>query len=245
MLLLGGNVEGDIKLKPLLIYHTQNPRALKGQNKASLPVTWQSNKKAWVTIPVFSDYITSYLSPFIASYCAKNNLDNKCLSIIDNAPGHPINVEDYTSNIKVVFLPPNTTSILQPMDQGVIATFKTYYLQLVMRYLVSESDGESKPTVLQELWKKYNIKMAIDNTALAWDRVTQKNDVWKALLPKSLHDFTNFNKTMEGIQEKIVKLAVEAGFEAVDKEDIQEVLNSHKEKLLNEEFIQLDKDIKK
>jgi hypothetical protein len=88
-------------------------------------VIWRSNKKAWVKIPVFSDYITSYLSPFIASYCAKTNLDNKCLLIIDSAPGHPINAEDYTSNIKVISLPPNTISILQPMDQGVIATFKT------------------------------------------------------------------------------------------------------------------------
>jgi hypothetical protein len=53
--------------------------------------------------------------------------------------------------------------ILQPKDQGVIATFNVYYLQQVMRYLISESDSESKPTV-QELWKKYNIKMAINNT---------------------------------------------------------------------------------
>jgi hypothetical protein len=39
---------------------------------------------------------------------------------------------------------------------------------------ISESDCESRPTVLQELWKKYNIKVAIDNTALAWDRVSKK-----------------------------------------------------------------------
>jgi hypothetical protein len=58
--------------------------------------------------------------------------------------------------------------------------------------------------------EKFNTKMAINNFALAWDKVTQKNmnDVWKALLPKSVHEFTSFDKAIQGtgIQEKIVKL---------------------------------------
>jgi hypothetical protein len=29
-LMLGGNAERDVKLKPLVVYHSQNPRALKG-----------------------------------------------------------------------------------------------------------------------------------------------------------------------------------------------------------------------
>jgi len=45
------------------------------------------------------------------------------------------------------------------MYKGLIATFKLYYLQLVMRYHVSESDGESKP-ITQEWLKKCNIKIA-------------------------------------------------------------------------------------
>jgi hypothetical protein len=49
--------------------------------------------------------------------------------IVDNAPRHPHFIGDLYPNIKVVFLPPNTTSWTQPMDQGVIAAFKAYCLR--------------------------------------------------------------------------------------------------------------------
>jgi hypothetical protein len=45
------------------------------------------------------------------------------------------------------------------MNEGLIATCKLYYLQLAMRYRVSESDGESKP-IAQEWLKKCNTKIA-------------------------------------------------------------------------------------
>lgn len=37
-LLLGGNLAGDLKLMPMLIYQPENPRALKGKDKELLPV---------------------------------------------------------------------------------------------------------------------------------------------------------------------------------------------------------------
>lgn len=45
-LLIGGNAAGDFKLTPLLVYHSENPKALKNITKASLPVIWMSDQKA-------------------------------------------------------------------------------------------------------------------------------------------------------------------------------------------------------
>ena len=41
----GDNDSSDMKLKPLLVYHSENPRALKNIAKGSLPVVWKSYPK--------------------------------------------------------------------------------------------------------------------------------------------------------------------------------------------------------
>ena len=35
---------------------------------------------------------------------------------MENSPEHPAQLEDFYPNIKVVYLPPHTTALLQPMD---------------------------------------------------------------------------------------------------------------------------------
>jgi len=54
------------------------------------------------------------------------------LLIVNNAPGHPAHVHDFHSNVKVVFVLPNTTLIHPPVDLGIIiASFKSCYLRRI------------------------------------------------------------------------------------------------------------------
>lgn len=115
-----------MKIKPLLVYQADTKRA-EGYVKQRLPVVWHSNPKVWVMQAVSQDSILDYFSPFVERYTKDNNLDNKCLLVIDNAPGYSTTPEDSYCNVEPDFLPTNTTSILQPMDQGARVTFKKYY----------------------------------------------------------------------------------------------------------------------
>jgi hypothetical protein len=46
----------------------------------------------------------------------------KKLLLVDKCPAHP--VLENLEKIKLVFLPANTTSVVKPMDQGVIISLK-------------------------------------------------------------------------------------------------------------------------
>jgi len=59
------------------------------------------------------------------------------------------------TNVKLVFMPPNTTSLIQPMDQGIIANFKRHYKSLVLRQLMTAIDQDNESSMrAAELSKK-------------------------------------------------------------------------------------------
>ena len=56
-LMISSNASGDLKIKPLLVYHSENPRIFKKNNviKSKLPVHWKFNQKAWVTQVIYNE----------------------------------------------------------------------------------------------------------------------------------------------------------------------------------------------
>ena len=70
--------------------------------------------------------------------------DRKILLFIDNAPSHPESFVDCFPHVKVVFLPKNTTSKLQPLDAEIIKNFKVFYCKQLLQHVLARFKPGSK-----------------------------------------------------------------------------------------------------
>eukprot|EP00106_Octopus_bimaculoides_P007655 XP_014775097.1 PREDICTED: tigger transposable element-derived protein 1-like [Octopus bimaculoides] len=140
------NVSGDYKIKLLLIYHLEKSRAYKSHKN-------QKEKSQ------------------------ENNLPLQALLVLDNAPSHLPNLKDDILEgckfIKVLYFPPNTISILQPIDQQEISNFKKLFTKHLFRCCFAVM-GNTNLT-LQEFWKdNYYIRKCLRIIDMAQQGFTKR-----------------------------------------------------------------------
>ena len=240
-LLLGGNASGDFKVKPVLVYRAENPKALRGFSKSTLPVHWRSNKKLCVTQSMFEEWFTACFCPEVEHYCKDNGINFKILLLLDNAMGHSISISDLHENVRVLFVPPNLTSVLQPMDQGVTVTFKAYYLRRIFSQAV-EAMKEGAITLVEFL-KNYSIKNAIENIYESWFEVplTCMRGVWQNILPHCSNYFPGSEVYISAVSEEIVELGKDLGFEHAT--NVFQCIESLSNDTDNETFMELESQV--
>ena len=106
------------------------PRCFKNLDLKKLPVTWCSNRTAWMNSTLFTDWLHDFDSII-------QRQKRKILLLMDNAPVHPPDIK--LKNIVIKFFPSNTTALIQPLDQGVIRTFKAHYRRLLVQHIIAST----------------------------------------------------------------------------------------------------------
>ena len=129
--LAGTNATGTEKLPLLVIGKFAKPRCFK--DVRNMPTRYLSNSKAWMTGDLFSQEIRRMDTKFRLQ-------DRKVCFMIDNCPAHPLMLG--LTNIELIRLPKNTTSVLQPMDGGIIRMLKAYYRRRLVQKRIFAFDNK-------------------------------------------------------------------------------------------------------
>jgi hypothetical protein len=161
------NATGSHKLPMWIIGKHLNPRCFKAaklKSVESLGIKWRANKKAWMTGAIMVQYLRWF-----------DNLmaGRKVILLMDNFSAHESAVTELESmplgtglvNTEICWLPPNTTSKLQPLDQGIIAAFKARYRKQWIHFMLEQYENGADPTATM------NVLKAIQYSIRAWDEV--------------------------------------------------------------------------
>lgn len=124
------NMDGSERLI-VVIGKYKNPRCFKGIK--NFPIwLYLHNRTAWMTSETFNEIMLK-----LDKRMRKQN--RNILVFLDNCASHPfLNL----NNIKLLFLPPNTTSRLQTLDAGIIRSFKQRYRNRMLEYIIEILDGD-------------------------------------------------------------------------------------------------------
>jgi len=155
------NASGTDKQKSLVIGKFARPRCFGKTFDPKIYVDYTFNKKAWMTSSVFQDWLKQFDKSM--------RLQGKhVVLLVDNASSHTESGLLLT-NTKLKFLPPNTTSHIQPMDAGIIRNFKCHYKKLLCSHFLSCIEENRKQTI--------DMKCALAFVKSAWDSVTTQTIV--------------------------------------------------------------------
>lgn len=152
--MVAANMTGKEKIKLLVIGKSAKPRCF--SNVKSLPVMYEHNKRSWMTSSIFETWIQKFDKKF-------HRENRNVLLFIDNCPAHPKVVHNLKA-VKLVYLPPNTSSKLQPMDQGIIRNLKHHYRRRAITRIINNIEM-SKPK------KDMNLLDAIHILQKSWEDV--------------------------------------------------------------------------
>ncbi|XP_005302607.2 jerky protein homolog [Chrysemys picta bellii] len=233
------NAAGSHKIKLLVIGKYNHPRAFKGV--AHLPIVYKAQGNSWMNKEIFYDWFHHVFVPAVKEHFRKISLpeDSKAILLLDNCRAHPHETELVSGNIFTIFLPASVTSLIQPMDQGIIQNMKCYYRRDFLRELINHEG------TIQDFQSRYNIKDAIFNVACAWNSVKSETlrRAWIKLWPSVMFaEVSSDEDEFEGFKVRVRKNTFAQILEMVKDTPSSHPINKLHESEL-EEWVEADKGV--
>ncbi|KAG7166916.1 Tigger transposable element-derived protein 1-like 19 [Homarus americanus] len=240
------NASGTCMLKLSVIHTARKPHAYRSMDMTKLNVHWLTARKAWMFFTLSLSWFDDCFVPDVKKFCEQQNMPFKILLLLDNAPGHSPLLLDRHPNVKVVFLPLNTMSIIQPMDQELIcnvkAAFSAKKFKLLNDYTNTDSKSEDdkdqqlaeQEVLLKQFWRTFNVKKAVDFLVEAWDQlsVATVRHAWRHVLQgipgvkqsKSVTGEVQTFAVAVDLAREAAQSVTAAGFSETTNDDILEVI---------------------
>lgn len=177
------NIDGSNKLPLMFLGTARNPRDLP-KDKSDLPVYYKSSKKAWMNRELFKEWFYEQFVPSVRNFAQQNGREPRALLLLDNCSAHHDGgtvLESDDGKIKTLFLPPNVTSLGQPMDQGVLHAVKKRYKKKLMLHLLLDDNDD---VIFEERLKRISLLQIIHWLHQSWEEISPKTieGSWKNLL---------------------------------------------------------------
>ena len=150
--------------QPIVFWKSKLPHFFKKLQELSHPSNVHdfSNPKSWMTSEVMEAVLVLFNRKLVFE-------GREVIIFLGNATCHPQSMIGQFLQMKINFLPTNTTSRLQPLDAGIIQNFKVKYWKRLFKNMLASIHEDASAT---KVFKGVDVIVAIWWLQEAWKEVT-------------------------------------------------------------------------
>jgi hypothetical protein len=154
------NASGTHQLPLVIIGKAPKPQCYSGASSLDNKMYYISSKASVsMTQSVFTVWFHNEFVPQVKTFLRSKNLPEKAVLFLNRCEAHSDNLRD--GDIFVFFFPQNTSSLIQPMDQGPINAIKKRYKTHISRNICHDS----------KYLKKINMRLVIALLVKVWAEI--------------------------------------------------------------------------
>jgi hypothetical protein len=168
------NASGTDRLPVWMIGRYKQPRALRNIDIPSMGGQWRASQKAWMNTTIMSEWLHAFYQHI--------GTTREVLLTMDNFSAHEAALElcPPPTNIRICWLPANSTSRFQPLDQGIIQSFKCHYRRQWLSFMLDAFTSDRNPLT------SMNLHFAVRWILRSWNHYVTNTTIYNCFRKSTL-----------------------------------------------------------